>query len=100
MCGYAACDAALLLRVYTFLDYWGIINFEANPLTVPSSIRRKREFLMRDMRVTIFLGRCCIYPVSHRHSVYLLTTWVLRSRMRNLCVSFYGKSELEPGGLI
>ncbi|KAL8274746.1 hypothetical protein Esti_001351 [Eimeria stiedai] len=43
-------DAALLLRVYSFLDYWGLINFQADPATVPSSVRRKREFLMKDMQ--------------------------------------------------
>ncbi|XP_026190758.1 SWI/SNF complex subunit SWI3C [Cyclospora cayetanensis] len=43
-------DAALLLRVYSFLDYWGLINFQADSSTLPSSVRRKREFLMRDMQ--------------------------------------------------
>ncbi|OEH77865.1 actin-dependent regulator subfamily member related protein [Cyclospora cayetanensis] len=47
-------DAALLLRVYSFLDYWGLINFQADSSTLPSSVRRKREFLMRDMQKSPF----------------------------------------------
>eukprot|EP00918_Siedleckia_nematoides_P008362 GHVU01018121.1.p1 GENE.GHVU01018121.1~~GHVU01018121.1.p1 ORF type:complete len:318 (+),score=77.10 GHVU01018121.1:161-1114(+) len=35
-------DAALLLRLHSFLDYWGIINFQADPATVPSQSRLYR----------------------------------------------------------
>ncbi|CDJ41710.1 Related to swi/snf-related matrix-associated actin-dependent regulator of chromatin, subfamily c, member 1, related [Eimeria tenella] len=57
-------DAALLLRVYCFLDYWGLINFQANPATVPSSVRRKREFLLKDMQSW---SRASIYEKLQQH---------------------------------
>eukprot|EP00914_Ancora_sagittata_P003016 GHVO01006278.1.p1 GENE.GHVO01006278.1~~GHVO01006278.1.p1 ORF type:complete len:683 (+),score=123.10 GHVO01006278.1:21-2069(+) len=42
-------DAALLLRLHSFLEYWGLINFTADPATVPSiETRRLRDFRLAD----------------------------------------------------
>ncbi|PFH34694.1 hypothetical protein BESB_067270 [Besnoitia besnoiti] len=44
-----AADGALLLRTHSFLDYWGIINFQADPATIPSAVARRRDLLLKDV---------------------------------------------------
>ncbi|PHJ16761.1 swirm domain-containing protein, partial [Cystoisospora suis] len=45
-----ACDSSLLLRIHSFLDFWGIINFQANPATVPTAVSRRKAFLLKDIK--------------------------------------------------
>ncbi|ESS30656.1 SWIRM domain-containing protein [Toxoplasma gondii GAB2-2007-GAL-DOM2] len=45
-----AADAALLLRLHSFLDYWGVINFQADPATIPSAVTRRRDILLKDIQ--------------------------------------------------
>ncbi|CEM09346.1 unnamed protein product [Vitrella brassicaformis CCMP3155] len=36
-------DALLVLQIHSFLDFWGVINFQADPSTLPLKTRKLRE---------------------------------------------------------
>ncbi|KAF8819764.1 SWIRM domain-containing protein [Cardiosporidium cionae] len=45
-------DAALILRLHSFLDYWGIINFQADPTTIPCTHLRNKDFQLSQTHVS------------------------------------------------
>ncbi|CBZ51590.1 hypothetical protein NCLIV_013840 [Neospora caninum Liverpool] len=57
-----AADAALLLRVHSFLDYWGVINFQADPATIPSAVARRKDLLLKDIQAVQKSGEASRLP--------------------------------------
>ncbi|OII71746.1 uncharacterized protein cubi_00553 [Cryptosporidium ubiquitum] len=41
-------DVAFLLKLHTYLEFWGLINFQADPKTFPPKIRKFRDYRLND----------------------------------------------------
>ncbi|KAJ1615403.1 RSC8-like protein [Cryptosporidium canis] len=42
-------DVAFLLKLHTYLEFWGLINFQADIKTFPPKVRKLRDYRLKDL---------------------------------------------------
>ncbi|KAF8819698.1 SWIRM domain-containing protein [Cardiosporidium cionae] len=95
-------DAALILRLHSFLDYWGIINFQADPSTIPYTHLRNKDFQLSQTNLSPGIPRETVPTTLSQklnHGLSLPPASNLTSASQNILQDVrLGKSPPHRGG--